>query len=101
MLSVSLAAMFTAVVGFRILRGDISTQGLLLDKKISGQLSAARVQGLVVVLSVALYILVEIASDPTVLPEVPAEMLLLLFGSQAGYLGVKGRRALLSLIGRS
>ena len=82
--------------------GAISTAGLLDEKirlangKVVGRkTSPERVQALVVTLGVAGYLLsLVLAEASRTLPEVPETMLLLLFGSQLTYLGVKGRTVL-------
>jgi hypothetical protein len=76
------------VVAYQILTQRISTKGLLSDTQ-TGAPSPARVQLLVVTLIGALFYILQAVGDPTRLPEIPQELLLILTGSNAVYLGRK------------
>lgn len=81
------------LVGYRILTGGVNTKGLLSDKE-TGTFSPARLQLLLFTLIAAgayLSSLMEAAAAGRyAFPEAPQELLLVLGGSQAFYLGVKG-----------
>ncbi len=85
---------FWLVVAYQMLTGRINTRGMLSDKK-TGRLSPSRIQVLVFTVGFALYFVSQLSENSPNLPEVPEEMLLLLFGSNAGYLGFKGNSFLL------
>jgi len=89
---------FALVVVYRILTGGINTAGLLLDKE-TRQLSAARVQSLMISLGVAGYVSsATFAGSSDMLPDIPDSVLVLLFGSQAAYLGAKGGKLAVRLL---
>ena len=94
---------FAAVVSFKILAGDINTKAMLDEKRLvdgkpSGLFSPARLQALVITLAVAFYIVTEVSISGDGLPDIPKEVLVLLFGSQLGYLGFKGKRVLFGVL---
>ncbi|MFB3078347.1 MAG: hypothetical protein ACE1Y4_10105 [Lysobacterales bacterium] len=78
------------IVGFKLLSGSINVAGLLADKE-TGAFSPGRLQLLLATLGGALFYFSQIVSadDPSALPPVPTELLLLLGGSNLGYLGGK------------
>ncbi len=82
-----------ALVVYRILTGTINAKGLLADKE-RGTFSPARLQLLLFTLTGAgayLSSLLEAAAAGRyAFPDVPQELLLILGGSQAFYLGAKG-----------
>ena len=80
-----------AIVGWKLLTGDINTHGLFNTKSGSGN-SPARMQMLLATLAGASWYLGLVANnpDPTQLPDVPDALLLLLGGSHLTYLGAKG-----------
>lgn len=79
-----------ATVIFKLLARQINVRGLLRDKE-SGAFSPGRLQLLIVTLSGACLYFFKIigAADTGTLPPVPDELLLILGGSNAGYLGGK------------
>ena len=81
---------FFAVVVFKLLAGQINTRGLLKDKQ-NGAFSPGRLQLLVVTLGGAWFYFLKIVNtaDSGALPPVPDELLVILGGSNAGYLGGK------------
>lgn len=81
---------FLSVIAYKILTGGVATKGLLDDKE-TGELSVARVQTLAVTLGVSFYVLAHLSGPEARLPPIPEEVLLLLFGSNLGYLGVKSK----------
>jgi hypothetical protein len=80
-----------AIVGWKLLTGEINTRGLFDTKSGSGN-SPARMQMLLATLAGAGWYLGLVISntDPTRLPDVPDALLLLLGGSHLTYLGAKG-----------
>ena len=70
------------LVAFKLVRGDISTRGLLIDRR-TGLVSSMQVQQLLVTIAVAGSFLAEIAGAETRrrFPSVSSEMLVLLGGS--------------------
>jgi hypothetical protein len=90
-----LLAGLAAVVGFQILTGRITTNGLLSDKAKSGVsgFSPARLQLLMFSLGVGFYILGKvvsaIAAGHPAFPEIDPNVLVVLGGSHALYLGAK------------
>lgn len=81
---------FAVVVAYKILTGGIDTDDLLSNKE-TKELSPERVQALVITIGVAFYVVEGISSTAPYFPEVPEEVFVLLFASQVGYLGLKGR----------
>ena len=79
-----------AIVAFKLLIGQINVRGLLTDKE-DGKFSPGRLQLLMATLGGALFYFVKIAgaADMDTLPPVPAELLLIVGGSNVGYLGGK------------
>lgn len=80
-----------AIVGWKLLTGEINTRGLFDTKSGRGN-SPARVQMLLATLAGAGWYLGLVLNnpDPTRLPDVPNALLLLLGGSHLTYLGAKG-----------
>ena len=78
------------VVVFKLLGGQINTRSLLEDKE-TGTFSPGRLQLLIVTLGGASFYFFEIvgAADTDTLPPVPAELLLIIGGSNVGYLSEK------------
>ncbi len=77
-----------AVVLYQMLTGRINTRGMLNDKA-TGKLSPGRVQLLFFTMFGGLYFLFKVIDNPAQFPEIPPEMLYLLGGSNAAYLGGK------------
>lgn len=93
-----LTALF-GVVMFRMLTGHINMRGLLSAKETGGGVSPARVQALIATLNLTFYLLAKLLSKQNGVvhfPEVPAEALLLISGSQGFYLVSKAQRTALS-----
>lgn len=90
---------FALIVFYRMLTGSINLQGLLWEKNGESAYSSGRIQSLVVTLAFAVIYLGLVAKnpDPTKLPEVPQEMLLVLGGSNLVYLGQKAYNLLSKL----
>lgn len=89
-----LLAALGAVVGFQIITGRITTKGLLSDKTNGvGNFSPARLQLLMFTFGVAFYVLgkviASIAAGNPVFPEIDPNLLVVLGGSHAFYLGAK------------
>lgn len=83
-----------AVVAFQIATGRINMKGLLSDKKNGvGTFSPARLQLLIFTLAVAFYVLgkvmISIAAGEPDFPQIDANLLVILGGSHALYLGAK------------
>jgi hypothetical protein len=87
-------AALVLLVGYKAVTGEINTVGLVSDKA-TRELSPSRVQLLGATLFGAGYWLLQVldASTGQQLPEVPRDLLLLLGGSHALYLGTKLRAA--------
>lgn len=90
-----LLAGLAAVVSFQIITGRINTKGLLSDKAKNGvvSFSPARLQLLMFTLAIAFYVLAKVmnsiaAGDPQ-FPQIDMNVLLILGGSHALYLGAK------------
>lgn len=86
------------IVAYQILTGRILASRMLVYKG-SKDLSPGRIQLLMITLIGALYFMLEVTHDPTKLPDVPQELLLVLGGSNVVYLGGKAS-PLLSLFRR-
>ncbi len=86
--AVVLLSVLAALLGYWMLIGKINMQGLLSDKP-DGSLSPGRVQLLSLTLFGALFYLGQVLQDPSRLPNVPQELLLIIGGSHAVYLGGK------------
>ena len=78
------------IVAFKLLIGQIIVRGLLTGKE-DGKFSPGRLQLLMATLGGAIFYFVKIAgaTDMDALPPVPTELLLLVGGSNVGYLGGK------------
>ncbi|MBL6934442.1 MAG: hypothetical protein ISR48_03440 [Alphaproteobacteria bacterium] len=87
-----LIAALAAIVVFKMLSGGINTKGLLCDKQ-TGTVSPARVQLLLFTVMGAVAYLTQTVGQVQAgghgFPEVPPELLWLVGGSQALYLGGK------------
>ena len=81
---------FFLLLAFKLANGDIDTQKTLENKE-TGEVSPERIQALVMTLGVAGYLLATAAVEPTRFPPIPDAVLVVLFGSHAGYLGLKGK----------
>ena len=79
-----------AIVGYKLLVGEINTDGMLSDKT-TGQLSQGRLQLLLVTIGGATFYLFEIlsAGESGAMPPVPEVLLWTVGASNAGYLGGK------------
>lgn len=90
-----LLTVLAAIVGYRLLTGQIITRGLLQDKqdKSGGKFSPGRLQMLIVTLLIAIYFVAQVLETEK-LPELPREFLLALGGSHLFYLGGKTYTAL-------
>ena len=82
-----LLAMAAAVL-YRLFTGGIRTRGLLLDTEGAGH-SPARLQLLIFTIVGAMQYLAMVVKDPTRLPDPPQELLLLMGGSHALFMGSK------------
>lgn len=78
-----------STVFYLILTGKINTRGLLYEKNQSHTYSWQRVQLLVLTLLGVLYYLIQVRNNPTQLPQIPEELLLILGGSNVFYLASK------------
>lgn len=87
-----------AIVAYQILTGRINTNKMLFDKW-TNDFSSGRVQLLTFTLFGVLYYVAQVVHDPTKLPDVPNELLLLLGGSNVLYLAGKAS-PLLALVRR-
>ena len=85
-----LLAALVVIVGYRLLTGQISTTGLLMDKqdKSGGKFSPGRLQMLMATLLMAIYFVTQVLQSEK-LPELPREFLLALGASHLFYLGGK------------
>ncbi|MBL8222280.1 MAG: hypothetical protein JNL62_23795 [Bryobacterales bacterium] len=77
-----------AAVAYRLLTGGIHIRGLLLDSEGAGH-SPARLQLLLLTVFGAMQYLAMVAKDPSRLPEPSQELLLLIGGSHAVFMGSK------------
>lgn len=90
-----LLAALAAIIVYQLLTGRINTRGLLSDKAKSGveSFSPARMQLLMFTLAIAAYVLSKVVNsmatgDPQ-FPEIDPNMLVILGGSHAVFLGAK------------
>jgi hypothetical protein len=92
-----------AVVFYRLLTGGINSKGLLDDKGTSSGFSPARLQLLISTIVVAFYYIGQALSNKNTgqFPTIPNEMLLILAGSHAFYLGSKTIALLFETLGLS
>jgi hypothetical protein len=90
------------IIGYRMLTGAIKTKGLLSDKSSRSGFSPARLQLLIATLATAFYYIGEIptSAQEGVFPTVPKEMILILGGSHAFYLGSKVISLITESLGR-
>ena len=86
--SVLLFVAMAAIVVLGLLAGRIRMRGLLLDTDGRGH-SPVRLQMLVFTLFGAMQYLAMVVKDPTRLPEPPAELLTMVGGSHAFFMGSK------------
>ncbi|MDN5848236.1 MAG: hypothetical protein L0H63_01165 [Nitrococcus sp.] len=86
------------IVVYQILTGRITTTKMLCDKR-THDFSSGRAQLLTFTFIAVLDYVLQVAHDPTKLPDVPKELLLLLGGSNVLYLAGKAS-ALLPLVRR-
>ena len=87
-----------ALVAFRLVNGEISLRGLLIEPR-TGKVSSLRVQKLLATIAVAGSFAAAIAAKaaPDHLPSVSKEMLLLLFGSNGVVLISRGFYRILAM----
>ena len=83
-----LLSAYAVVIGFKILVGQINTYGMLRDKQ-DGAISPTRIQLLLFTLLSALAFLSNLDFTNNRFPEVDADMLMLVGGSNALYLSAK------------
>ncbi|HVO80415.1 MAG TPA: hypothetical protein VMT28_06780 [Terriglobales bacterium] len=81
-----LLAMF-GIVAVQVVTGHISMKGLLMKKEGDRSFSPERVQLLLATLAAAFQYVSQVLKDPTHLPAVSRDWILLLGGSHALYLG--------------
>ncbi len=74
------------VVVYQMLTGRINTRGLFSAKDGSSNMSPGRLQLLAFTLAGAALFLFQVVQNPHRFPDVPPEFLLLISGSNAGYL---------------
>jgi len=94
--SVILLAGFFGIVFLKLFTGKISLNGLLEGDRADGStyFSPGRVQLLIATTLFAFQYLMQIVNNPAAFPPVPQELLVVLGGSQAVYLGGKARAML-------
>ena len=94
--SVILLAGIFGIVFWKLLTGRISLNGLLEGDRADGStyFSPGRVQLLIATIFFGFYYLMQIVNNPSAFPPVPQELLVVLGGSQAVYLGGKARAML-------
>ena len=92
-----------AIVFYRMLTGGIITKGLLDDKGSRSGFSPARLQLLISSVAIAGYYIATALTNPNTgrFPTIPNEMLLILGGSHAFYLGSKTIALILQTFGFS
>ena len=79
------------IIAYQILTGRISTKKMFAEKDGTGRFSIGRVQLLVLTLTGAFYYVLQVVDNPSGLPEVSQDLLLILGGSNIIYLGGKAR----------
>lgn len=77
---------FLIIVVYQLLTGKINSSGLLYDNTATCSYSPARVQLLVTTVTTACYYLLKVSRNPSVLPPVPPEWLLVVGGGNIIYL---------------
>ena len=90
-----------ALVGYKMLNGGISSDGLLSTTQDRTEFSPGRLQFLIFTIVVAAsYLVAASSAEPGLLPDVPMEIALLIGGSSSIYLGGKSPipKALISLV---
>ncbi|MBL8178646.1 MAG: hypothetical protein JNK48_28490 [Bryobacterales bacterium] len=92
-----LLGLLAAAVLYRLLTGGIRTKGLLLDSEGRSH-SPARLQMLVLSIGGAMHYLSLVAQNPAKLPDPPQELLLLVGGSHALFMGSKAVPLFLSIL---
>jgi hypothetical protein len=75
----------------QLFEGDIRDRDTKSGQGYSTYVSAGRVQSFVVVVSLALYYLLQVAQNPTEFPKLPAALIEALAASQLLYLGGKAQ----------
>jgi hypothetical protein len=78
-----------AIVFYQMLTGRINLQGMLWEKNGATDYSWGRVQLLFFTIIFAFIYIGKVLQDPTRFPEIPQALLVLLGGSNLGYLGQK------------
>ena len=86
-----LLGLLVIVIGYQILTGRINANNLLYDKDQTQAYSPGRLQALYISLSAAGFFLLEVLRNPTLFPDVPAELVWAVGGSNLLYLGGKSR----------
>ncbi len=103
--SLVVIAGFGAIVGWKLLNGDINTDGLLnsFDDRGRRSSSPGRLQLLLFTIVVAIQYLTSVWKNPSAgaLPAIPQSVLAALAGSQAVYLGGKALSTYLSVLRKS
>lgn len=89
------------IVAWQLLSGTINFSGLLYESQVSETFSPGRVQLLVVALATASYYGLNVLQNPTELPLIPKEMLILTGGGNLVYLSGKSYSLLKSLTCKS
>lgn len=77
------------ITGWQLLTGKINLSGLLYEDLLTNKFSPGRVQLLVATMATALFYLLKVVNDPTELPLLPQEMLMLAGGGNLLYLSGK------------
>jgi hypothetical protein len=80
-----------AIIIYQLATGRINLKGLLYEKNMANKFSPARVQLLLVSVTVALYYLLKLFKDPTRVPMDNLSVLLALGGSNLVYIAGKYR----------
>jgi len=84
-----------SIVLDQLFEGDIRDRDPKNVDGYSTYVSAGRVQSFLVTVFVALYYLLQVVQNPTEFPRLPAEMIAVLAGSHALYLGGKAQAMLI------